>query len=1663
MDEVGTLHVSWAQGFACNSLAFVDVDTVCYTSGCCVVFLNTESKSRRFLPSPGRGVGALAAEARSGFLAFSEQQLRPSIYVYRYPELALQSQLVGTAHLEYTAVALSSAGPYVASCSSFPDPTITLWNRETGVLLCSHPLAGQNVTTLVFNPMNWHQICAMSSSSVVLWTVERSNHLHMMKASVIDLPAIDGSLIEMGIGSSHQSNGELTYLGPQIPTSAVAGLKGEWAEKFVPKGKLKPRVKPSSVCWSAASQLYVGCREGHLLLVNLNTALTSILFSPHTHAVPAGLTCNNDPPIQAGCFNSLALHKDGLFTAGTDGMLRRWYIKGNHVDLMKTWKLEEIVTIISCSPECEILLLVSNTGCIYQHKTSLSEMMVKVLEVLNGEVVAAVPMVTDNANCVSVSSDGELQVWSMDAGICRGSISVHDQVTTMVSCPVAEYVAVGTRSGHVLFVDLTKKQQPRLVHRVKLFHVQVENLLFDQGGNILIVSSLDPHIFLLDVRPSKDFAVIGYTDAEGAILTLTTQYIRETQNVELMVVYDEARDDGREAGLKEGRLIMLLTLPVDSLTGLSGCADPRGLLNSEILQGCKYEVPQPVSSCAINGNQLYCYCQLRRAIQRFQLPEKSDRLSDQTLVALVPDLELQGHPLGPVTLLLSPHQKWLASVGHDGLLQVRDLTNLDRFMQMQCHSCWLGGGQSLAFSSDVQTVLTTGHRGRSLVCTRLRLSDVEKDSRDTQYEQSLKILAKPSENNILRKMAEWDPETHSPSGSALSHTEEAIESRPCTSVADKDNSLPCSILFTSTWLDNRLSVVMKQESLQFSEDRKDIRRGIKELRNTIQEMMDENETLPEIERMELQEFNLNVDEQRRLQQEGDEEVVKIQNEIELENLAKCYLKDVLRKECWDSLKVKGRSIKAFHTHCEIKNYPMTERTQEELEKLHRVEEIRKSELINTNLQILEHQNRVLVEKSEKDDEEGSEAEGTALKGSISSLYSSNEFLYSQFSVYLREQKINQITLLQDVIYKVKTAFNQEFDAVYKQKQQEINWVREKNKRISKIMDELGIRENLWETTMSDDERPERSLTVEDSEIKVELYLTSEQRERKEEEKKAEKQQLTSKGDKSREHALGYMMGGVLQLRKEGILKMEVPQPEFISKPELQWTEEEKRMFKDYDKKVKELNEEKEKFRKILESEMKKHHESIKETTVAFDETLNKLFEKKIKSDIAISQEDLKIANLAHSILTEEEILNRENDLNYKLQQTKTLKKNIKADLGNHTEEVEAFRETYDNAVAEDKLLDKGFRKEFFDVPGHLVDQLYKLYKRRPRVQRMRTQTDSTIPLKDHLPSNQAPNEGPTLMMKAMEELDSPENMPEGLDLAIWERFCLVRRAKLEKEQQVKIKALTLAEMQAFLQRMTAEDENLSLEIEKLTQDISSLCDDKIRFQQDLMVQILLKQGQVEVESGDFINDYSNSLLLHRSVVEDLNTKIRTLGKQKISIMAEIKDFRKGIIQQEWEHRKMGMLMEDLYNKARDIQTLHVSQNLLEHLREKDHDHKISKQDSLSEKIISLQEKNHAKRVQSCQKLIKQLEMQASMKAKEVEDLDHRLSVLKMAVSERRAICEGTDTEAMQVAEAEARHQKILERKRLIQLARTQGEEVEALRAELNRWRMRSFPCFHQLK
>lgn len=123
--------------------------------------------------------------------------------------------------------------------------------------------------------------------------------------------------------------------------------------------------------------------------------------------------------------------------------------------------------------------------------------------------------------------------------------SVSVQVTCVACCPIAQYAAVGTASGNVLFVDLKRERQPQLLHEVHLNHsvdhlVQVSQFpgvssslfkclsekqivcvlcvfqvfffySFDQEGCYLFSGASDSHVFVLNPKPSERFSVIGYT------------------------------------------------------------------------------------------------------------------------------------------------------------------------------------------------------------------------------------------------------------------------------------------------------------------------------------------------------------------------------------------------------------------------------------------------------------------------------------------------------------------------------------------------------------------------------------------------------------------------------------------------------------------------------------------------------------------------------------------------------------------------------------------------------------------------------------------------------------------------------------------------------------------------------------------------------------------------------------------------------------------------------------------------------------------------------------------------------------------------------------------------------------------------------------------------
>ena len=71
---------------------------------------------------------------------------------------------------------------------------------------------------------------------------------------------------------------------------------------------------------------------------------------------------------------------------------------------------------------------------------------------------------------------------------------------------------------------------------------------------------------------------------------------------------------------------------------------------------------------------------------------------------------------------------------------------------------------------------------------------------------------------------------------------------------------------------------------------------------------------------------------------------------------------------------------------------------------------------------------------------------------------------------------------QDAIYRIKEDFNKEFNSVYEKKEQEIAKIKDKNKRIRKIVEDLEVDIEIYEPELGVIEKPENLLFVEDHEV-----------------------------------------------------------------------------------------------------------------------------------------------------------------------------------------------------------------------------------------------------------------------------------------------------------------------------------------------------------------------------------------------------------------------------------------------------------------------------------------------------------------------------------------------------------------------------------------------------
>ncbi|XP_052533882.1 cilia- and flagella-associated protein 43 isoform X1 [Tympanuchus pallidicinctus] len=1669
--EETTLEVSWVQGFSNKNFGFINNQTVCYSCGNYILFLDIKTKKTTALQCRTGQVGAFAVNPNYGVLAFSDRKLNPVIYIYSFPELNKLTELKGHIQLDYTLLAFSFLGPYLASYSSFPDFVLSVWNWQENILLCSESQPGVAATSISFNPMNWQQLCFVTESSVTIWHIERNHDEHCLIQNPVKLPDVQGSLNHHKDLFFPYPCVEDPYHGPVMPVSAIAGLVGDEAETFVPRSDIKPSLRPTAHCWTATSDIYLGCQEGYILAIDTMKCSASIIqrkpLSEQVRKVSDMLDYirrevqkkkgGKPKALQRTVVFTMAFCNEGLYTAGIEGILYMYRIRDLQYEMEICADISEPISTLIFSPDYTILLIITDQGTIYSYEPAHSGEAVKLLNAFSSYLLAADFLTPGDKYCVSVTISGEVKVWLLENGTCLSVLNLDIEATAMACCPSSNSVAVGTKGGQIYFIDITKVEAPRVVHRIFLSRFPVLSLHYDQSGQFLIIRAVEGYIFILDARPSKLFQVLGYVVLAGEVVSLSVVSDFKNNVVEVMVLLNVAE-------IQQTRL-EIFCLSSTLMEGIDKYANDQGMLNASAIKKEQYVLEYPLSSAVkLKDNTVYSYCTCASFICKYNLSKQSI-LEDPPV--FLSEKVIPTNQFGSGFICLSPNSRWLASAAKDGVLFIYDTSTMELLVQNYCHSYEGGGIRSVVFSPDGKFILVSGESDGALVCLKWKKGkEMEVKEADLHWQSLLTILNKSilDENAVLRCMAGWQTESESTSESISEEKSEKSPLEPSSAALTEDGNLGnlhSDSTSEMTWLCQKTEKVIKEESERFANQKKEIQMGIKKLHETIQKMMHENEQVPDIEKLGQQEFNLDVEEQEKAQAEAEREVARIREKIEMEILANCYLQDVIKHECWDSMCVKGRAVKCFHMACEVKNYPLKKRNEEELRTLEKVLHLRKIEAANLKVQkkVLETKSEAVFFEEEENTGEvmAGDTASCCLDGSLSSQYGADtSILYHQLDLHSREQKVNQIVLLKDIIYKVKTAFNKEFDIVAQQKEQEIARIKERNIRIREILRQLDLQVEVWEPSLTCDEKPDQVFTVQDSEIKAEKYLTPQEREKAEMLTRLEMERHLASLDSERQRALNDMMGGVLEVTQEDILKIDIPPPYFISKPEDEWNDQEKKIFRKYEEKVKELNEEKEKYRRALKNEWEELEASIQETTQNFDKNVCKLFEKKVNLEKVIYQEELKIVNLIYSLMLDEELDSRKAGLCHFLVKKQKEKVKMARTVETTRKKIDFYTGQYDNAVAEDKNLEYGFRKNFADVPANLLDELLELYKCRPRTVTTEISLDTATCSRSSSMSAEDYKDELTRLMKAMDELDNPEHMPNGLDPSIWESFCLARRNKFKSEQLVKWMALILAEIEVFLQRRIDDNEKMSSKIEKIFQELTWLQEEKIKFQLNLTFQFLLKQGQVEFESTE-IPDYADAIFIKKSVIEELNCNIMDQVEKKIASMVECKEFSKGIFQLEWEHKKMRMQIEDLNQKARDIATLPITKDRQLFLTMLDYDSHIAHRIAVMEQTLCVMDKLHKKNMKKHQKRIKELEKCISLKEQANYELSLELKEMLVSVSERRHIYHAADMQHISERNAKRRYQEILKQKHLRGLIEEQEKHLGILQAEAERLRSKTFP------
>lgn len=464
--------------------------------------------------------------------------------------------------------------------------------------------------------------------------------------------------------------------------------------------------------------------------------------------------------------------------------------------------------------------------------------------------------------------------------------------------------------------------------------------------------------------------------------------------------------------------------------------------------------------------------------------------------------------------------------------------------------------------------------------------------------------------------------------------------------------------------------------------------------------------------------------------------------------------------------------------------------------------------------------------------------------------------------------------------------------MHRTKEFQIHSIRFKNNRLRHIQSEMRILDELknlrleslqqiLDPDFTPEELPDTVVNVVESEVCVAPYVSpSYLKMLQEQEAAREKRRRELEADDFRDRALDVMMDGVLEHKWEDEIKKNPKEPDCLIKGKAQddWTELEVRDVEEYHQKLKQVQGERDRYRKLLYEEQKLLQGMLDEEIQKFNFELCGLMMQKISMDMIVGQEEMKLLLMAQYNHRRTSYQKKDIVLRHKMEHVRAMIEVLTHLQGELQDWIRDIKTNYENLQVKDKTLEKQFKANFNEAaPGAPVDQAFKYFKRRPKLL-MRAQITSPILLEvaKRVSSKKMSHQVKLLpsecidYLQGVDTLDQVSSSTTGIDANSWQILCKMRRIKIESEFKIKSLGLQLADAEATHSAFSKETNNKRNYLQSVERSLVELKENRETDLINRYVQLVMQRGLIEIPLSGSFNDFHDSILIHRSDVDDIN-------------------------------------------------------------------------------------------------------------------------------------------------------------------------------------------------